>query len=244
MKTIYHPRTFTIDEIRQLYEQAKGKERVFLLLGLNCGYGHYEILSLKRCNLWLRRPHPNAEMLGFESKEEDSFLAQMRQTGVWMEHLLWRETAKLLAEVVENPQAECSSGESETCIIESAAPADWLFKQMPKNCGECGRPIRKTSPDRIVQNSWHWLMRRIRETRPDFPMLPFGALRKTAAGLVRQVGADERTLRFFLGHSVNSCDEMFCRFPPIASAVRASRQVEDLISSVFNVDGCHKDKDS
>src|SRR5207237_382619 len=46
---------YSKDEVSTLYQYSKGTDRLFLLLGLNCGFGAAEIASLKLGEVDLER---------------------------------------------------------------------------------------------------------------------------------------------------------------------------------------------
>jgi len=71
--------TFSLDELKLLNEYATPLERVFLLLGLNCGFGVAEIANLLVGEVVLFRGHEerHQEILGYQTTNADSqFLSE------------------------------------------------------------------------------------------------------------------------------------------------------------------------
>lgn len=230
MRKLRQPRTLTLDEIRQLYTHAEPQERTFLLLGLNCGYGPSEILALKPSSLFLRQRHPHAESLGIESTPEDSFVGQRRpKTGVWIEHLLWRETAQLLSDVVAQRTARTLNKSADSNNEDSLALDEHLFSYKGRTCSACGATVAGELPGRKILYAWDRLIRRIRKDNPDFPRQSFGLLRKTGVDLLARVGAENETLGLFLGHTPHPPQRMIAR-PPFQQLVEAIREVEELVA--------------
>ena len=72
---------FSVDELTTLYAYARDGERVLMLLGLNCGFSHAEILSLRQDELDLSA----------------GTIKRIRQkTGVYGEWSLWDETIRAI----------------------------------------------------------------------------------------------------------------------------------------------------
>ncbi len=84
--------TFSLDELRLLNEYATPLERVFLLLGLNCGFGVAEIASLLVGEVVLFKGHEerHQEILGYPTTNADSFIKRIRRkNSVYGEHILF-----------------------------------------------------------------------------------------------------------------------------------------------------------
>jgi integrase len=76
-------RVFSPEELGHIYHSATSRERVFMLLGLNCGFTSGEISSLRRFEVFLDDPTP--------------YIHKRRsKTGVEARWTLWPETAALL----------------------------------------------------------------------------------------------------------------------------------------------------
>ena len=94
--------TYSIEELKTLYEYATPMERCLMLLGLNCGFAPSEQGTLRLKHLALRHEHPSAEKLGWRKSPEDSFVKKLRnKTKVYGEWLLWGHTEKAMDWLVD-----------------------------------------------------------------------------------------------------------------------------------------------
>ena len=96
--------TFSLDELRLLNEYATPLERVFLLLGLNCGFGVAEIASLLVGEVVLFKGHEerHQEILGYPTTNADSFIKRIRRkNSVYGEHILFPQTVEAMQWVLE-----------------------------------------------------------------------------------------------------------------------------------------------
>jgi hypothetical protein len=75
--------TFTVDDLKKLYGAANEQGKLFLLLGLNCGFAQSEISSLTNWEIKLHTDQPRIER-------------HRRKTEVFGAWPLWDETVKLL----------------------------------------------------------------------------------------------------------------------------------------------------
>jgi hypothetical protein len=84
------------DEIKKLYDHASGKLRLFILLGLNCGYTQIDVSTLSHDMLCL---------------DTGTTVRDRHKTGQPQEHKLWKSTLRLLRQHMTN-----SSGSS-LCLL-------------------------------------------------------------------------------------------------------------------------------
>ncbi len=90
---------FTLNELILLNRYATPLERVFLLLGLNCGFGMVEIATLTIGDLHLLQAHSprHCEILNFQSTNQHSFIKRVRRkNGVYGEFLLFSQTVEAI----------------------------------------------------------------------------------------------------------------------------------------------------
>ena len=88
---------FSLDELVLLNTYATPLDRIFLLLGLNCGFGVAEIASLTKEEVGLFQGHSlrDQELLHYETSDRDSFIKRVRpKSGVYGEFLLFEQTVK------------------------------------------------------------------------------------------------------------------------------------------------------
>jgi len=83
------PEFFTLDQVRSLFNSANDRMRLFVTLGLNCGYTQADIASLTH------------DMVDFDG----GYIRRDRQkTGVQSEHKLWTVTLDLLKRFATDPK--------------------------------------------------------------------------------------------------------------------------------------------
>lgn len=91
--------TFQLDQLRLLNRYATPIERLYLLLGLNCGFGTKEIATLTIGEIFLHRalPADEQEVFGFASTDADSFVSLVRnKTTIVGKFLLFPQTVQML----------------------------------------------------------------------------------------------------------------------------------------------------
>jgi hypothetical protein len=217
--------TFTREELCILNEYATPLERVLLLLGLNCGFGAAESGTLLLKQIHLLQSHPKADVIGYQTSPEDSFIRRVRlKNGVYGEHILWPQTVEGLQWAIARRQR-----------IENATPDAVLL------LSERGEPLfhetESGNAGRRIQNLWYsGLLRRVLKDHPQFRKLSFGKLRKTAGNFMRRF-SDGETQGVFLCHGqpVKS-DELSDIYSnrDFAKAFAAIQAVRDHLQPVFD----------
>src|SRR5205823_4012763 len=87
--------TYSLDDLRQLWQYGSSFHRLLLLLALNGGFGRGEIASLELADVQLHQKHPHEREVGYASSAEDSWIFRMRhKTGVYGEFKLWPQTVQ------------------------------------------------------------------------------------------------------------------------------------------------------
>ena len=82
--------SYTVEELGILWKYASPKERLPMLLALNCGFGQAEIGTLQLAEVHLREAHGHYPLVG-------SFIKRLRgKTGIYGEWKLWPETEAAL----------------------------------------------------------------------------------------------------------------------------------------------------
>lgn len=175
--------TYSLTEVRTLWEYASPYERVYLTLALNCGFGPMEIGTLRREELLLRQRHPESDSWNMASESSDSWVMRNRlKTGVYGEWRLWPVTVQAI---------------------------DWYLSHRPESkspiliLSRKGQPLVDHAIGRHdcqkIANLWSRLVTRVRQDQPMFRYLPFKMLRKTSSNLIRQRFGDELS-SLFLSH--------------------------------------------
>ena len=181
--------TYSLDELRLLNEYATPLERVFFLLGLNCGFGVAEIASLLVGEVVLFRGHDerHQEILGYQTTNADSFIKRIRRkNGVYGEHLLFPQTVAAMQWTLQRRSKHPEfRPESVLLLNDKGIPYD--------------RPTKGDHRNQQIPNRFAEIVRRVKRDHPDFPSLSFGKLRKTAGDLIRRF-ADGEIHAVFMCH--------------------------------------------
>lgn len=201
-------RTYSIGELRLLYQHAEGTERLMLLLGLNCGFGAAEMGRLRVEDLHLQNQnrHPVTDKFGSALVFR---CPKTHQVDTWP---LWHETIEAFGTVTEG---RCEDN-------------NLVFQTRD------GRPLyRDTSRNSNAPfaNLWRRLSKRVQEHHPEFPILPFVTLRQTAVDLLRHhCPAD--VVSAFIGHVQSSRGPDHYTFE-LYGVAAACQRLRDVLDPVF-----------
>jgi site-specific recombinase XerD len=145
-----------IDELATLYRYGSDRERVLILLGLNCGFAQAEM-----CTLCLNE---------IVSVTDSTIIKRIRhKSQVYGEFVLWPETVTAI-----NWFTKYARGTPQTIAGEN--PKDFLMVTGQGNCYERQQ----------LANMWNKLLDRVQLDHPMFRRLSFKCLRKTAGQLIRE----------------------------------------------------------
>lgn len=181
-----HVETYTPEELAVLYAAASPLMRLFILLGLNCGFAAAESGTLEPPEIFLGQKHPENGRYSIDSTPEDSWIRRLRhKTEVYGEWKLWPHTVLGLRWAMERRRKIESK---ERALIVTARGESY------------GRATRNGNKNSRVRNLWVSLIERTVEPKHEgFRFLPFKQLRKTGGEMVRQF-ADGETQGIFLCH--------------------------------------------
>jgi hypothetical protein len=184
--------TYQLEELCLLYKYATPLERLFLLLGMNCGFGQAEIATLLAKEADLFKRHAHETLLGFVSTEKDSFIRKIRpKTEVYGEWILWPETVEALQWAIRRRQRQ---------VLVTRGPNKGKDIRMKPDSllvlSEDGTPLVKqtASGNRASRIASVWngdLTPRIRKSKADFRSLSFNKVRKTAGNMIRDLSNGE-----------------------------------------------------
>lgn len=221
--------TFSFDELRLLNEYATPLERVFLLLGLNCGFGVAEIASLLVGEVVLFKGHEarHRELLGYETTNADSFIKRIRRkSGVYGEHILFPQTVAAMQWALER-RGKHANFQSESVLVLND-------KGVPYN-----QPTKGNHRNQQIPNRFAALWQRIQRDHSDFPSLSFGKLRKTAGDLVRRF-ADGEIFGVFMCHgqpvATDNLSDVYSN-RPFGKVFKAIREIQEYLQPVFAAAG-------
>ena len=220
--------TYSVEELKVLWENATPLQRILMLLALNCGFGRAEIASLEAVDVHLHSRHPHESELGIESSDSDSWILRVRnKTGVYGEYKLWPATVRAL-EWWKAERAAISPAADVTALLvnhkghryDSRTKGNHANFQIPSN--------------------WMRLTERIRKHQPSFRQLSFNKLRKTGGNFIRKEAGGELAGVFLChGRAVKS-DELLDLytnrpFAKVFGAISAvGRKLEPIWETVEN----------
>jgi hypothetical protein len=183
-------RYFNETELKTVYVYATPIQRLYFLLGINCGFGNAEMTTLLLDDIFLHQQHPDENLFHFNSKSTDSWIVRERTKthviGTWK---LWRETVLGIQWWLEERnriKVEYSkSRKKHDPEFEVAVGGRFLVTQNGRSIADKNRRTGR------IPNSWNSLIRRIQGDHSDFKKRSLGKLRKTGATLVRQISNGE-----------------------------------------------------
>ncbi|MDA9778774.1 helix-turn-helix domain-containing protein [Rubripirellula sp.] len=201
---------WTIDQLCILNKYATARERVFLLLGINCAFGVDQIGRLRKQELRL-------------SDDGDSFVERIRRKKkVEGRHLLWKQTIGGIRWALgQHEELKIQTGAEDFVLLSSKGTPYW----------------RKTiggNRARDIPNRWYDLLDRINVDYPDFPRLGFNSLRDTSIHMIRVV-ADAETASVHATHKHQSSDKNLRRYsnPVWEKLFRAQQKLEVQLDVFF-----------
>lgn len=218
-------KVFTLDELVLLNQYATPLERVFLLLGLNCGFGIAEVASLQIGEVHLRQP--NDGQPGPAVTSGNSFIKRVRRkNNVYGEFILFSQTVQAIQWALER----CAkNGE-----MDSASPL--LLNERGQ---AYDKPTAAGNANQQIPNRFRDLIERVKADDKQIRTLSFNKLRKTAGDLIRRF-ADGETAGIFLCHGqpVES-DELLDDYTnrPFEKVFEGIRRVEEFLQPVFTAAG-------
>lgn len=161
--------TYTPEQLATLNRHATPLERLALYLSLNCAFGAAELGRLEVGDFRLSKRHPHADRLRFSSTDADSFVMYHRpKTGVYGEWLIWPPVAEMVSWAIER------AARLKTTLLFAWDSGTPMYVESSAN------------PQSGFANTWRRLLDRVRKSRPDFPMYPFGSMRDTLPDVIRR----------------------------------------------------------
>lgn len=218
-------RLFQLDELVTLNRHATTEERIYLMLGLNCGFGPKEIatLTIGECYLDQGLPEDEQELFDFPTTNEQSFISLVRnKTTIVGKFLLFEQTATLLRDAMQSRLQRRKPGPQESLLLD------------PK-----GRRLdyrsQEGNPSRRVANQFRRLKRRCNDAGQPVSNLPFKCLRKTGGDLIRRFSDGEVSGIFLLHGSTVEQDKLADVYTnrPFGKVYRAIQEAERYLQPVF-----------
>lgn len=172
--------TYSVAELTTLYKYALPFERVYLLLGLNCGFSIAEFGTLRLDQIFLRQRHGHDELVGYTSIPDQSWVKRVRiKTKVYGEFLLWPETVRAIEWAVERRRRQPGFGsDALLCLTDRGMPF-------------VGQTTGGNNSTRLSKHWYSGLLNRVCKDFPDFRRLPPKCLRKTSGNMIREIAGGE-----------------------------------------------------
>jgi DNA-binding transcriptional ArsR family regulator len=221
--------TFQLEELKLLNRYATPIERLYLMLGLNCGFGTKEIATLTIGEVFLHQalPADEQEVFDFSSTDADSFVSLVRnKTTIVGKYLLFDQTVKMLEWVMARRLKQKNPAPDQPAILNS--------KGMPLD-----QRSANGNPSRQIPNTFARLHKRIVDDGNEITKLPFKHLRKTAGDLIRRFSDGEVSGVFLLHGSPVTTDKLSDVYTnrPFGKVYEAIRRVEEYLQPVFEEAG-------
>ncbi|WP_459556861.1 hypothetical protein [Lacunimicrobium album] len=218
--------TFQLEELCLLNRYATPIERLYLMLGLNCGFGAKEIatLTIGEISLFQALPLDEQEIFAFPSNDTDSFLSLVRnKTAIAGKFLLFEQTVQLLKQSLVRRRKQPDPSDDAPAILNS-------------NGKRLDARTEGGNPSRQIPNSFDRLLKRIRDNGHQISPLSFKHLRKTAGDLIRRFSDGEISGVFLLHGSPVETDKLSDVYTnrPFGKVFRAIQQVEVHLKPMFD----------
>jgi integrase len=163
--------TFTVDELRILWEHATPLVRLEMLLALNCGFKQAEISTLRLNEIFLDKPYPGIVRTDRPEGKGNWICRKRRKTKVYGEWSLFPETADGITWARANRKHPVTAQTDTLLVTRSGRTLDQ-------------RTDGRNKSDKIY-NSWRNLFKTIRAAGRSVRPLPFKNLEKTATDWLR-----------------------------------------------------------
>lgn len=228
--------TYGLDELCVLYKYATPLERLFFILGLNCGFGQAEIATVLVKEVELLKRHSHETLLGFVSTEKDSFIKKIRpKTEVYGEWLLWPETVDALHWAARRRQGQTVVTRGGNKGKDIRVSPDSLLILSEDGTSLVKQTASGNRASRIA-NLWNAdLTRRIRKDKTGFRVLSFNKIRKTAGNMIRDL-SDGEVAGVFLCHGepvrTDTLIDIYTN-RPFAKVFKAIRMARERLQPVF-----------
>jgi len=216
---------FQFEELVSLNRYATPTERLYLMLGLNCGFGPKEIatLTIGECFLNQGLPTDEQELFDFPTTADHSFVSLVRnKTMIVGKYLLFAQTAEMVRWAMQRRISQPNPAPDQPLILSKK-----------------GTPLDKRSdagnPSRLVSNAFARLKERCAFNSQPVSNLPFKCLRKTAGDLIRRFSDGEVSGVFLLHGSPVKRDKHSDVYTnrPFGKVYRAIQEVESHLTPVF-----------
>lgn len=221
--------TFSLAELILLNQYATPLERIWLLLGLNCGFGMAETASLLENEVRLFEAHEPRlqQILRFESTDEDSFIKRVRRKNmVYGEFILFQQTVQGIQWSIAKRRTQPNYGDDSTLFVNNSG-------------NRYDKPTLSGNRNQQIPNAFSRLMKRVRDGGGEIRNLSFGKLRKTSGDFVRQNFGGEISGVFLCHGKAVDSDALADAYTnrPFGRVFEAIRAMEEHFAPVFEAAG-------
>lgn len=200
--------TYSLNELKTLFEYATPLERLLLLLGLNCAFGADQIGRM--------RIHELIEKNGRHYIKR--VRKKKRVTGI---HYLFEKTVEGINWAIKGRENQPDAH----VLVNGKGNSLWRKTKSGNRC-------------RDIPNAWYRLLNRIQVDLPDFRRLGFNALRDTSSNMIRKIGgAEVASIHLTHRHQSRDRNLLRYTNPPRKKHFRAQRKLELQLADVFESEG-------
>lgn len=171
--------TLPLEDLVILYKYSTPLIRLYVLLGMNCGFGPAEFGTLRLDEIYLYQAHGYDDRTDFQTTEAMSWIKRGRwKTGIYGEWLLWPETVKGIEWAIERRKEHPGFSD------------DALMFLTQRGLPYHGQTIGGNNNSRIG-NAWWRTIDRIQKDYPAYKRYAPKLLRKTSGNRVRNYRGGE-----------------------------------------------------
>lgn len=200
--------TWTLKELKTLWEYALPLERVLIALGLNCSYGADQAGRLR------------VHHVKFADTDGGiTFIRRIRRKKRTLSvHALWAVTVKALKWAIER-RPVC---DLDHVLLNQEGHPLW-------------RLTKGSNRSQDIPNMWNRLLDRVEKDKEGFRRLPFNSLRDTSGDFVRRIAGGE-VASLHLAHKHQTRDENLRRYtnPLTRRHTKALLKLEAKLESIFS----------
>ena len=204
---------WTVEELTALWQAATPIVRLWILLGLNCGFAEAELSTLQKEEVRLNIAHPEFKDIN------GSFIFRIRgKTGVYGEWKLWKETEEAIRWYLSRrPDTK------ETALV------------VNRNGRALNTPTAGGNRNGTIPNVWGLTLDRAEKDNPNFNRLPFKYLRKTSGKFIRRIAGGEMQRVFHARGNPVENDKQASAYsdPYFVDVFNALNKFREMLSPMF-----------
>jgi hypothetical protein len=206
--------TYTVAQLRTLFEYGTPLERLLILLGINCAFGADQIGRLRIGEI-------------VEKKGVHFIMRVRRKQKVRGIHRLFAATVEGLRWAMKGREDQKSA----YVLVNGKGRPLW-------------RKTSGGNRSKDIPNAWNRLLDRVCEDQPDFPRYGFNTLRDTSANMVRRLAGPEiASVHLTHRHQSSDRNLRQYTNVPRKKLFKAHQRLERKLATVFTVQDAWKDRE-